>query len=205
MGRLCQGIAVGGLLALLPRPAAAQVPAQEVRVSRSGGGGSPRSVQLVGGLQGFTAGLSAGTGVGPFLGVAALWQPMFLLGVELRYEAARLPVDDARLPAGEALWCHAALGVLKLGLPVTERLRPFFGTGLGLGYLQPTDGTGALYGSDVIVELPLVLGLEAQWGWLTGGAQLSYRSVFAESFDKTGSGDASGGRFSVGLSLGARF
>jgi hypothetical protein len=196
---------LGGLLALAALPARAQVPPQEVRLeAESSPSGRPRQLQLVGGIQGFTAGLSAGTNPGPFLGVAALWQPVFLLGAELRYEAARLPIDDARVPGSASLWSHALLGLAKLGLPVTDGLRPFFGVGLGLGLLQPSGGAQDFYAQDVLVELPLVLGLELQSERFSGGAQVSYRSVIGASFDRTGLGDGSGGRFSAGLSLGLR-
>lgn len=196
---------MAGLLALASVPASAQVPPREVRLrSEARPAGLPEDLQLVGGVQGLTAGLSAGTGMGPFGGVAALWQPLFLLGTELRYEAARLPIDDSRVPGSASLWSHALLGLAKLGLPVTEGLRPFLGVGVGLAYLQPTRGARDFYAQDVLVELPLVLGLELQRGRLSGGVQVGYRSVIGESFDRTGLGDASGGRFSAGLSLGLR-
>lgn len=204
MRRRSAGRAVAGLLALGAVGVWAQVPAQEVHPSAPPGSSGLPGLQLVGGVQGLTAGLSAGTGVGPYVGVAALWQPLFLLGTELRYEAARLPFDDSRLPDPEALWSHSVLGLAKLGLPVTDTLRPYFGTGLGLGYLWPSHGARDLYGRDVIVELPLVLGVEVHSGRLSGGLQLSYRAVMGESFDRTDLGDASGGRVSAGLSLGIR-
>jgi len=206
MRRSSRAVALGGLLVLAPLPSLAQVPAQVVPLpADSSASDRTLAVQVVGGLQGFTAGLSAGTAVGPLLGVAMLWRPFFLLGVELRYEGGRLPFDDVRLPASEALWSHTALGLVKLGLPVTDALSPFVGTGLGVGYLQPSRGARDLYARDILVELPWVLGVEAHAGRLSGGAHVSYRSVLGESFDRTGLGDASGGRVTVGLSLGARF
>jgi hypothetical protein len=203
--RSTHAMAVGALLALASSPGEAQVPAKYVPLPSTQEEAGHLELQLLGGLESFTAGLSAGTAPGPFVGLAALTQPLFLLGVEAAYEAAWLPLDDERLAGSPRLWKHTALGLVKLGVPVSKGLRPYLGTGLGVSYLHPVHGARPLYREDVLFELPVLLGLEARLGPLTGGVRVSYRSILGEDFEQAPLGDASGGVVAAGVSLGARF
>jgi hypothetical protein len=203
--RSTQAAAVGALLALVSPPAGAQVPAQDVPLPSPSEAAHSVELQLLGGLESFTAGLSAGVAPGPYIGLAALAQPLFLVGVEAAYEAASLPLDDERLSGSPRLWKHTALGLLKLGVPVARGLRPYLGVGVGLSYLYPRGGEHTLYQEDLLLELPLALGLETTLGPLTGGVRVSYRSVLGESFERAPLGDASGGLVTAGVSLGGRF
>lgn len=186
-------------------PGLAQVGPQYVRTSRERSSDTPVELRLLGGVQSFTAGLSAGTGMGPLVGVSFSAQPLLPVGWELAYEASRLPVNGDGLPGGAALWSHTVLGLVKLGVPVTAGLRPFVATGLGVAYLHPSHEVKGPYASDVFLELPFAVGLDARVGALSGGVLLSYRSVIAEDFDHSGQGDASGGLLTAGLSLGIGF
>lgn len=187
-------------------PALGQVGPQEVHPRRSPAGpGQPPALRLLAGVQGFSGGLSAGTGAGPFIGVVGELQPWFLLGVELAYEAARLPVEERRAPGDAALWSHTGLVLLKLGLPVSEELRPFFATGAGVATIQPTRAASETYAQDVLMELPLVLGVDARLGPFSAGLRVSYRSVWGDDFDRAEPRDPSGGLLSASVELGGRF
>ncbi|HZI02924.1 MAG TPA: hypothetical protein VEZ71_02820, partial [Archangium sp.] len=85
------------------------------------------------GLGGLTGDLGERTAPGPLLGITAGAQPWRLIGVEAGVEAQRLPIDDARVVEGEAMYRYN-LGVLAKAGPLVmrDKLRPYVGAGVGV-------------------------------------------------------------------------
>ncbi|HSP78218.1 MAG TPA: hypothetical protein VLQ93_06795 [Myxococcaceae bacterium] len=166
------------------------------------------------GLGSFTGTLGERTGTGPLLGIAAGAQPWRLLGIELGYEGQRLPIEDPRVGDGEAMWRHNASLLAKAGpLLLEDRLRPFVGAGLGLSYLNASDGatdTGLYANNDIIREVPLAAGVDYRFGEqrnIFAGARATYRLVYGEEFVDAATvvGPAKGNLLNFSATVGGRF
>lgn len=202
---------VGSLAAaalLFAVPALAQVEAQEVGEKLNFEPDKAKvglDVRL--GLGGLTGAAGEDTGTGPLFGVAADAQVWSGLGVEVGYEGQRIPISESLVGDGEGLYRHN-LGVLaKAGPLIDEKWRPFVGAGLGLSYINPTDGADFLYDTDIVQELPLAAGLDYNFGNIFAGARATYRMLYGEGFaDDVRPGDDNGGNlFNASITLGGRF
>lgn len=203
---------VGSLAAaalLFSVPALAQVEAQEVGTKLHY---NPEEAQ-VGldvrvGLGGLTGNAGEYTGTGPLLGIAANAQVWPALGVEVGYEGQRIPIDESLIgSSSEGLYRHNLGLMAKAGPLLNDKWRPFVGAGLGLSYINPTDGADFLYKNDIVEELPLAAGVDYNFGTIFAGARASYRLMFGESFaeDVRPGLDNSGNLFNANITLGGRF
>lgn len=159
------------------------------------------------GLGGFTGELGDETGVGPLFGINANAQPYPLIGVEAGYEGQRVPIDDRRVANGEGVWRNNGTVLGKVGPVINEKWRPFVGVGLGLSYLNPSDGAEGLYDNDWQTELPLAAGLDYRFGNLFAGARATYRLVGGEELVAVPgtTDDAKGSLFNGNITVGGRF
>ena len=165
------------------------------------------NVILQGGIGDYSGSLGNFTQTGPSWGVTLNLQPTHVLGYEIGYDGSRNLVDDERLVDSTALTRHGGYGLLKLGLPFIEKVRPFAGVGLGASYIHVSDGGhDGLYQNDFVEEVPLAAGVEFNTGLLTAGARLSFHWLIDESFADPGTqGNPQGGYVNGALNLGARF
>lgn len=193
---------------LFAGPALAQVEAQEVgeklnfEPERAKVG---LDVRL--GLGGLTGDAGEDTGTGPLFGVAADAQVWNALGVEVGYEGQRIPINESLIGSGEGLYRHN-LGVLaKAGPLIDDKWRPFVGAGVGLSYINPTDGADFLYDTDIVQELPLAAGVDYNFGNIFAGARATYRMLYGEGFadDVSPGGNSDGNLFNASITLGGRF
>ncbi|RKH39116.1 outer membrane beta-barrel protein [Corallococcus sicarius] len=159
------------------------------------------------GLGGFTGELGDETGVGPLFGINANAQPYPLIGVEAGYEGQRVPIDDGRVGDGEGVWRNNGTLLGKLGPVVNQKWRPFVGVGLGLSYLNPSDGAEGVYDNDWQTELPIAAGLDYRFGNLFAGARATYRLVGGEEIVTVPGTDedAKGSLFNGNITVGGRF
>lgn len=189
-------------------PALAQVEAQEVGEKINFDPDRAKvglDVRL--GLGGLTGEPGKDTGTGPLFGVAADAQVWNALGVEVGYEGQRIPINESLVGEGEGLYRHN-LGVLaKAGPLINNKWRPFVGAGLGLSYINPTDGADFLYDTDIVEELPLAAGIDYNFGSIFAGARATYRMMYGEGFadDVRPGGDDDGNLFNASITLGGRF
>jgi opacity protein-like surface antigen len=158
------------------------------------------------GLGGVTGALGDETGTGPLLGISAGAQPWKALGVEVGYEGQRLPLTEDFVPNGEALYRHN-LGLLaKVGPMMNDKWRPYVGAGVGLSYLNVSDGAEPFYDNDIIEEVPLAAGLDYNFGGaIFAGARATYRLMYGEGYADDIAGSADGSLFNASLTLGGRF
>jgi hypothetical protein len=158
------------------------------------------------GLGSMTGDLAENTGTGPLLGISATAQPLPLVGVEVGYEGQRFPIDDTLVGDGEGIYRHN-LGLLaKAGPLLAEHWRPFVGAGVGLSYINPSEGAEFLYDNDLTEEVPLAAGLEYKLGAITAGARATYRVMLGESFaDDASPGESNGDLFDASITVGGRF
>jgi hypothetical protein len=161
------------------------------------------------GAGGLTGSAGEYTQVGPLLGITAGAQPWRMVGVEAGVEGQRLPINDARVIEGEAMYRYN-LGVLAKAGPllVQEKLRPYVGVGAGVSYLNATNGAEGLYRNDFVTEVPFAAGVDYRFGnGLFAGARASYRVLFGEEFaDAATLDNQSGGNLiNVAATVGGRF
>ncbi|WP_426754270.1 hypothetical protein [Myxococcus sp. Y35] len=162
------------------------------------------------GLGGFTGGLADTTNVGMLLGISASAFPWQYGGVEVGYEGQRFPLDDTRLPDngdGEGVWRHNATLLAKAGPLIDEKWRPFVGAGVGLSYLNPSDGADRYYNNDWQTELPLAAGLDYRFGNFVAGARATYRFVGGEGLvrNPVTNADEKGSLFNGNVMIGGQF
>jgi hypothetical protein len=204
--RLVMGSLVAATL-LCASPALAQIEATEVGEKLNLDEQQARvglDVRL--GLGGLTGDLGDETGTGPLLGIAAGAQLWPALGIEMGYEGQRLPIDNRLVGDGEALYRHNVGFLAKAGPLLQEHWRPFVGAGVGLSYINPTDGAEILFDNDIAGELPLAAGLDYNFGNIFAGARASYRVLFGEGFADDAFPNANDGNlFNASLTLGGRF
>jgi opacity protein-like surface antigen len=158
------------------------------------------------GVGGMTGELGEETGAGPLLGIAAGAQPWKALGIELGYEGQRLPLTEEFVTDGEALFRHNVGLLAKAGPMVDEKWRPYVGAGVGLSYLNVSDGAEAFYDNDIVSEVPLAAGLDYNFGGaIFAGARATYRLMYGEGFADDIEGDDEGSLFNASITLGGRF
>jgi Outer membrane protein beta-barrel domain len=205
-----RGMAVAVLC--LAGPAMAQVEADEVQEKVGFDPAATRvGVDVRVGVGGMTGELGELTAPGPLLGITAAAQPSEALGIEVGYEGQRLPIDDFRVGDEQAMYRHNITLLAKTGpLLMEDKLRPYVGAGVGVSYLNVTDGaqdTG-LYTNDMVRELPVAAGLDYRiTDNIHAGARASYRFMFGEEFanDAQLDNEAEGDLLNVGLTVGGRF
>jgi opacity protein-like surface antigen len=162
------------------------------------------------GVGGLTGDLGARTAPGPLLGITAGAQPWRNVGVEAGFEGQRLPIDDVRVGNEQAMYRYNAGVLAKAGpLVLDDKLRPYVGTGIGVSYLNVTDGAESLYDNDLMAELPLAAGVDYRFSSsIFAGARASYRVLFGDEFADdaiTGDGNPDGNLLNFGLMVGGRF
>lgn len=166
-------------------------------------------VDLRGGVGGFTGNAGTWTAPGALWGVTADALPWRFLGVEAGYEGQRLPIADDRVGDGEAMWRHNLSVMAKAGPPLfNDVLFPYVGAGLGLSYLNASEGAEFLYKNDFVEEVPLAAGVDVYLSRsVFAGARASYRALFGTSFADlaTGTGQTSGGLLNFNLTVGGSF
>lgn len=201
---------LGGLAAaalLFAGPAMAQVEAQEVGEKLDLDEGRPPvglDVRL--GLGGMTGDLGEDTGVGPLVGISAVAQVWRGVGVEAGYEGQRLPIDDTIAGNGEGIFRHNVGLLAKAGPLVDEKWRPFVGAGVGMSYINPSEGAEDIYDNDFVREVPLAAGVDYNFGNIFAGARATYRLMYGEEFANDAvPGDAEGNLFNASVTVGGRF
>jgi opacity protein-like surface antigen len=161
------------------------------------------------GVGGLTGDGGEVTAPGPLLGITAGAQPWRNLGLEAGFEGQRLPIDDARVGDEQALYRYNVGILAKAGpLVLNEKVRPYVGAGVGVSYLNVTDGADNLYNNDIIEELPLAAGVDFRFTPnVFAGARASYRVLFGTEFadPATGTGDTGGNLLNFAATVGGRF
>jgi opacity protein-like surface antigen len=169
----------------------------------------PVGIGLIGGLGAFTGNGAEHTKTGALLGVAANAQPGRILGIEADYEGQRMPIDDAVVGDGEAIWRHNLSLLAKAGMPLLQdKLRPYVGAGVGLSYFNASEGAESRYNNDFVEEVPLAAGVDFHiTPSIYAGARAAYHAMFGTSWadEVTGTGQTSGGLLNFNLSVGGSF
>ena len=160
------------------------------------------NVFLRGGAGNYTGDLGENVNVGPTWGLTLDLQPLRFVGFELSYEGSRNTAKTALLDI--SLTRHGGSGLVKVLLPLFKTVKPFVGAGLGISNIGVGGDLEGVFESDVVAELPLVVGFEVNSGALTAGARATYRLLLDENLGKQVD-DPQGGFFDVALTLGLRF
>ena len=161
------------------------------------------------GVGGLTGEGGALTKPGPLVGISAGAQPFRLIGVEGGLEGQRLPISDARIAQGEALWRYN-LGLLAKAGPllVQDRLRPYVGAGAGISYFNASKGAESLYRNDFVAEVPVAAGVDYRFTpGIFAGARATYRFMIGEEFADFATADnkTTGGLLNFSVTAGGRF
>jgi opacity protein-like surface antigen len=162
------------------------------------------------GVGGFTGDLGDRTTPGPLLGITAGAQPWRNLGIEGGVEGQRLGIDDVRVGDGEGMY-RFNVGVLaKAGpLVLNDTIRPYVGAGVGLSYLNASEGAEAVYDNDLLAEVPLAAGVDYRFTpSIFAGARATYRVLAGDEFadDAIATEDnPDGNLLNFGLMVGGRF
>lgn len=164
------------------------------------------NVFLRGGIGDYTGDLGDLSSTGPLWGLTLNLQPTTFLGFEVGYEGSQNKVSDSRLFDGPSLVRNGGSALVKVSPPFLTAVRPFAGVGLGLSYVDVRGAGAGLYGSDLMEEVPLAVGLEFNSGGLTAGVRGTYRLLIDQDFaNVTSTDDNGGGLMDASLTLGARF
>lgn len=162
------------------------------------------------GVGGLTGDLGERTTPGPLLGITAGAQPWRNIGIEGGFEGQRLGIDDARVGDGEGMY-RFNVGVLaKAGpLVLNDTIRPYVGTGVGVSYLNASEGAEDVYDNDLMAELPLAAGIDYRFTpSIFAGARATYRVLFGDEFadDAIATEDnPDGNLLNFGVMVGGRF
>lgn len=163
------------------------------------------NVILGAGVGDYTGGLSNYTQAGPTWGLTLNLQPSHVIGWEVGYDGARNILATDNGGTNPAITRHGGYGMVKLGLPFIEKVRPFAGIGFGASYASISQQSN-LYKNDFMEEIPMAAGLEFNTGALTAGIRGQYHWLIDESFaDPAQIGNPEGGYVDGMLNLGARF
>jgi hypothetical protein len=155
----------------------------------------PVTVQLQGGVEGYTGALASRIDIGATYGVSLAYDPSPFLGVEVGFTGAE---NELRLgPSGDQDPNPGAPDLLRNGgyvivtpgfrfqLP-SERgtfFKPYALGGLGLDRYSPQGLTGALgYTAQTVTNVPFGAGLKARVGRFTADARVNYAWEFNERF-----------------------
>lgn len=161
------------------------------------------------GVGGLTGDLGARTAPGPLIGLTAGARPWRAVGVEAGFEGQRLPLDDARVGDEQAMYRYNVGVLAKAGpLLVQDKVRPYVGVGLGVSYLNATDGADPLYRNDFVTEVPLAAGVEYRFSpSIFAGARGTYRVLYGDEFADQASPEdnPTGNLLNLGLMVGGRF
>ncbi|MGA9522701.1 MAG: hypothetical protein WBV82_14635 [Myxococcaceae bacterium] len=164
------------------------------------------NVFLRGGVGDYTGDLGELTSSGPVWGVTFNVQPWNVIGLELSYNGSRNVVQDEFIADNPFVNRNGASGLVRLGLPFLERVRPFVGAGFGASYANVTGRAGGRYQDDLMAELPVAAGLEFNSGGVTAGLRGTYRYLFDEAWANPALPGNPQGSFLEGeLTFGARF
>lgn len=194
-------------LALLPTLANGQSSAAEDASIESMDDEASRATwdaALVGGVGGFTGGLSSATDIGPVWGVEVdvpVWNGLQL---ELGYRGFEFPITDTRV-IQQSVWAHGARGALKLSVPYTRTVSPFMAVGVGFLLLDPTDEAQTLFRSDGAFELPASVGIQFETEFLEASIRTGWSGLLGQSLTREERlGTLKGGVLTSALSLGIR-
>lgn len=147
-----------------------------------------KSVQVGGGVEGYTLNLASRIEPGVTYGVTAGIRPPRLLGLDVGLEAGYSHADnglDTRGPrgvsGGVALVRDGAYAAASVGLLVSPRLRPYVMGGLGFSVYN-VRGTVQGFSDNVVGNVPMGAGLRASLGIFTADARVQYDVLFDERF-----------------------
>ncbi len=201
-------VTLGAVIAagLLAGSAFAQTGAEEIRITEKPASEIPISVSLEGGLSGYTGSLATNTKTGGLWGVRISADQSFL-GAELAYQGSSNGIDDSRVPADQAIFRHEIEGLAKVALPLGYGLRPFLGAGLGVSYVNVSNGAEPIYRNDFMTQIPLGGGVDWNRGRLHAGARMTWSFLLFDEFaEPTPSANNPAGGFLTGsLILGGNF
>ncbi|MGI5864331.1 MAG: acyloxyacyl hydrolase [Myxococcales bacterium] len=157
-------------------------------------------VRLRGGLGGYTGSYAPLTSVGPAWGLSIGFKTASWAGLELAYEGSQNNLQGR----GGALVRN---GGFLLGRVFCDRgeLFPYLAAGVGVTYVDPTQGAGASAIGDTVIEVPFALGLDWRRGVLSVGVRAAFNLLLGERFLQPLSPDGEAGFASGSLLLGLGF
>lgn len=155
----------------------------------------PVTVQLQGGVEGYSGHLSPRIDPGVTYGLSVAVEPLRFLGFELGYSGAEnelrpapAGVEDAN-PGGPDLLRNGGYLIVTPGysfkLPATAAsyFKPYALGGIGLDRYQTQGSTGKLgYSNATVANVPFGAGLKARMGHFSADARVNYAWEFNRAF-----------------------
>lgn len=161
------------------------------------GSDHPVTVQVQGGIEGYTGPLSPRIDLGATWGVSLNWEPTRVLGFEVGYSGAanelRVGPPDGSgedpNPDGPDLLRNGGYLILTPGyrfqLPSSKSasFKPYALGGIGVDRYSPQGLAGALgYSAQTVPNLPFGAGLKARLGQFSADARFNYAWEFSRRF-----------------------
>lgn len=157
------------------------------------------------GLGDYTGDVASVTGLGTTFGVRAGAQQYDVVGLELGYGGSRNPLDDARVEDGAAVWRHGVDALVKLGPTLESNVRPFFGAGFGVSYLNANEEAEPLFNNDIMTQIPLAVGVELDRGSINAGVRATYEILMNEEFAEDAVAASDGNYLTGQITIGGQF
>ncbi|XXF78755.1 hypothetical protein P2318_03070 [Myxococcaceae bacterium GXIMD 01537] len=160
-----------------------------------GGSGQPKekeapnlrglTVQLGGGVEGYTSSLAPQINPGPAVNVTAALKPSTVLGIELSYTGAVNNIDthggSDLTESGPDIVRNGGQAVATFAFTATA-LQPYLLGGVGFSDYNIRGGFDEGFQDDTLGTVPVGLGVRSVFGGLTADARVNYNFLFDQEF-----------------------
>lgn len=172
-------------------------------------------LQVGGGVQNFTRAARETTNPGGYWDVRGVLGTRSIIGAEAAYHGSAQDIDAVGLDEGAWLMSNGIEGALRLQAPIpagdAALIQPYAFGGVGTQFYQLVNegnNTSSVKDGDVVMDLPVGVGLAAGVGGATIDGRFTYRHTMGNELlgdDLYGTSDRALNNWSLGANLGFEF
>jgi hypothetical protein len=172
-------------------------------------------LQVGGGVQNFTRAARETTNPGGYWDVRGVLGTRSIIGAEAAYHGSAQDIDAVGLDEGAWLMSNGLEGALRLQAPIpagdSALIQPYAFGGVGAQFYQLVNegtNTSSVEDGDVVMDVPVGVGLAAGIGGATLDGRFTYRHTMGNELlgdDLYGTSDRALNNWSLGANLGFEF